>query len=72
VHLSILTADGNLFCGDLLTNWEKPGQPDLNSIMDDSVIAKESVKKLKSLERNTVYPVYGKPFPMEVFIKRQR
>ena len=64
--IGILTADSNLFCGDLLENKDKPA---LNSIMDDSAVAKESVKKLKSFKINIVYPGHGKPFPMELFKK---
>jgi len=60
--IGILTSGGDLFCGDLLENTDKPA---LNSIMDDSVAANASVKKLKSLRINTVYPGHGKPFPME-------
>jgi glyoxylase-like metal-dependent hydrolase (beta-lactamase superfamily II) len=65
--IGILTADGDLFCGDLLENTDKPK---LNSIIDDSVAANASVEELKSLEIDTVYPGHGKPFPMELFIKR--
>ena len=64
--IGILTAGGDLFCGDLLTNMDKPV---LNSIMDDSEEANASVEKLKKLRINTVYPGHGKQFPMEVFIK---
>ncbi len=67
--IGILTADGNLFCGDLLENKDNPV---LNSIMDDLTEANTSVEKLKSLEINTVYPGHGKPFPMERFIKNHR
>ncbi len=62
--IGILTADNNLFCGDLLENKDKPV---LNSIMDDSAAANASVKKLKSLKIKTVYPGHGKPFPMGSF-----
>jgi len=62
--IGILTADGNLFCGDLLENKDKPV---LNSIMDDSAAANASIKKLKSLKIKTVYPGHGKPFPMGSF-----
>lgn len=62
--IGILTADGNLFCGDLFENKDKPV---LNSIMDDLRAANESVKKLKSLDIKTVYPGHGKPFPMKLF-----
>lgn len=59
--IGILTAGGDLFCGDLLTNT---GKPALSSIIDDSAAAKASIEKLKKLKINTVYPGHGKPFPM--------
>ena len=62
--IGILTSGGDLFCGDLLENTDKP---DLNSIMDDRTAANASVEKLKSLEINTVYPGHGKLFPMDMF-----
>jgi len=65
--IGILTAGGNLFCGDLLKNRDKPV---LNSMIDNSAAANASVEKLKSLEINTVYPGHGKPFPMDMFIKK--
>ena len=64
--IGLLTTAGDLFCGDLLANTDKP---DLWSIIDDSAAANASVEKLKSLEINTVYPGHGKPFPMELFTK---
>jgi glyoxylase-like metal-dependent hydrolase (beta-lactamase superfamily II) len=67
--IGILTAAGDLFCGDLLINNDKPV---LNSIMDDSSAANASIEKLKSLEINTVYPGHGKPFPMRPLIKNHR
>ena len=67
--IGILTAGGDLFCGDLLANIDKP---DLWSIIDDSTVANASVEKLKRLEVETVYPGHGKPFPMELFIKNNR
>ena len=70
--IGILTAGGDLICGDLLENRYKPDQPELNSLMDDSAAAYDSVEKLKSLTINTVYPGHGEPFPMELFIKNQR
>lgn len=54
----------DLFCGDLLTNVDKPA---LNSLMDDLATAHVSVEKLKKLDINTVYPGHGKPFPMSSF-----
>ena len=67
--IGILTAGGDLFCGDLLTNTD---QPALNSIMDDPAAAHASVEKLKSLSINTVYPGHGQPFPMERFIENSQ
>jgi len=64
--IGILTDDGDLFCGDLLENTDKPA---LGSIMDDPAIANASIEKLKSFEINTVYPGHGMPFPIEVFIR---
>jgi len=67
--IGILTAGGDLFCGDLLENYVKPA---LNSIMDDSAAANASVEKLKSFEINTVYPGHGKPFPIDLLMKNHR
>jgi len=67
--IGILTAGGDLFCGDLLENTDKPV---LNSLIDDLAAANASVEKLKKLKINTVYPGHGKPFPMELFIKNNR
>lgn len=66
--IAILTADGDLFCGDLLTNR---GTPALGSIIDDMTETNASIEKLKGLKIRTVYPGHGKPFPMERVIKRQ-
>jgi len=62
--LGILTADGDLICGDLLENTYKP---ELNSIMDDSKAANASIEKLSNLRIRMVYPGHGKPFLMELF-----
>jgi hydroxyacylglutathione hydrolase len=58
-----------LFCGDLLVN---PGEPVLNSIMDDLAAANASVRKLSGLGIGTVYPGHGEPFAMDAFLKRYR
>ncbi len=60
--IGILTSDGNLFCGDLFENKDKPV---LNSIMDDLIIANASLQKLKMVGIKTVYPGHGEPFPMK-------
>lgn len=66
--IGILTASGDLFCGDLLENTNSPG---LGSIMDDLAAATASVEKLKGMEIHTVYPGHGKPFPWEPFLNDQ-
>lgn len=60
--IGILTAEGALFCGDLLENSEKPG---LNSIMDDLAAANASLEHLRHFAIGTVYPGHGRPFRME-------
>jgi len=60
--IGILTAGGDLLCGDLFENVQEPA---LGSIIDNSAAANASVEKLRSLEVHTVYPGHGQPFPME-------
>jgi hydroxyacylglutathione hydrolase len=67
--IGILTAGGDLFCGDLLENVDKPAT---NSIMDDPAACEASVEKLLGLEINTVYPGHGNPFPMDLLIAMPR
>ena len=50
--IAILTAEGALFCGDLLLYKDGPV---LNSIIDDRAAAQASFERLKSLKANTVY-----------------
>ena len=63
--IGILTAAGDLFCGDLLDNTDIPAT---NSIMDDPSACDASLERLRSLQTNTVYPGHGKAFPMEQFM----
>ena len=65
--IGILTAGGDLFCGDLLENTDEPV---LNPIMDDLAAANASVERLKSLEIDAVYPGHGGPFPMDRFLRQ--
>ena len=60
--IGILTADGSLFCGDLLVNTDKPAK---NTLIDNQVDYDASVEKLRTLGIRTVYPGHGKPFQME-------
>ncbi|MFC2022868.1 MBL fold metallo-hydrolase [Chloroflexota bacterium] len=64
--IGVMTTSGDLFCGDLFENIDKPK---LNSIMDDLETAKKSVEIFADLKVNTVYPGHGKQFEMEMFIK---
>lgn len=60
--IGILTAGGELFCGDLLMNTSgKPGTPSI----DDWAAFDASIEKLKSYKIKTVYPGHGKPFSMD-------
>jgi hydroxyacylglutathione hydrolase len=63
--IGILTASGDLFCGDLFGNTKQPG---LNAIMDDPAAAKASLAKLEDLKIKMVYPGHGQPFTMEQLI----
>jgi len=59
--IAILTADGDLFCGDLFESTKKPV---LNSLIDDRETAIRSAARLRALPIGTVYPGHGKPFSM--------
>lgn len=63
--IGILTANGDLFCGDLFSNVNGPV---LNSLMDDPAAGQASVNRLTRLNVHTVYPGHGKPFLMEQFL----
>ena len=61
--IGVLTAAGDLFCGDLLENTDKPA---LGSLVDDHAAMQASVEQLGRLGIGTVYPGHGRPFPMEL------
>jgi hydroxyacylglutathione hydrolase len=64
--IGILTAEGDLFCGDLLVNMVKP---DPHFLIDDYAAFTASIEKLKKQLIKTVYPGHGKPFLLEQFMK---
>ena len=66
--IGILTAAGDLFCGDLFDNTDKPV---LNDLIDDRAAANASVARLKRLAIRTVYPGHGEPFSMERFVNHE-
>jgi len=61
--IGILTAGGDLFCGDLFENTKKPA---LNSIMDDRAAANASVERLAAMGLKTLYPGHGSSFSMDM------
>lgn len=63
--IGILTTEGHLFCGDLLTNRGKPAP---NSLVDDAAEMRTSVERVKGLGIQMVYPGHGKPFSMEELV----
>jgi len=66
--VGVLTADGDLFCGDLLNNSK--GAPVKNWLVDVPAEMDVSVKKLATLGVRTVYPGHGQPFAWRDFINR--
>ncbi len=55
--VGVLTAAGDLFCGDLLTNNRRVGTP----IIDDLGEYHESIARLKKMDLHVIYPGHGKP-----------
>ena len=65
--ICFLTASGDLFCGDLLTN--STGKPMLNSMMYDKEAGNASFKRLHEYSIKMVYPGHGEPFAWEELSK---
>jgi glyoxylase-like metal-dependent hydrolase (beta-lactamase superfamily II) len=61
--IGLLTAQGELICGDLLENIKTPG---LNSLQQDSAAALASLHSLKNLDVKCVYPGHGEPFSLDL------
>ena len=64
--IGILTAGGELFCGDLFASTKGPA---LNSLIDDLRAANASVARLEALKPRMVYPGHGPPYAMELLTK---
>ncbi len=60
--VGVLTADGSLFCGDLLDNLI--GRPGLQFFINDMAEARASLERVRHLEVDRVYPGHGKPFEL--------
>jgi glyoxylase-like metal-dependent hydrolase (beta-lactamase superfamily II) len=61
--ISILTACGDLFCGDVYSNTKKLER---STMIEDQEALDASVEKLKALVASTVYPGHGEPFSMSL------
>ncbi len=57
--IGVLTAAGDLFCGDLLVSGPRPA---LNKLIDNLAEARASLERLQTLNIQTVYPGHGPPF----------
>jgi glyoxylase-like metal-dependent hydrolase (beta-lactamase superfamily II) len=64
--IGILTAAGDLFCGDVFVNVKKPAR---HTIVTDAAAFDASIAKLKALPVQCVYPGHGKPFRMEEIVR---
>jgi len=64
--IGILTADGDLFCGDLFVNTKRPCFSDVYIYLE---AARASVEKLKLLDVKRVYPGHGKSFSWKEFLR---
>ncbi len=66
--VGVLTADGDLFCGDLLNNAR--GTPVKNRLVDKPEEMDASVARLDGLGVRTVYPGHGRPFRWDELRRR--
>lgn len=64
--IGVLTAAGELFCGDLLYNFL--GRVN-SQFIDDLAAFNASIDKVRKLNVRTVYPGHGKLFPQGRFVK---
>ena len=64
--VSVLTDDGDLFCGDFLKGTGRAG---VNTLADDAAAMEESYKKIKNLKIKKIYPGHGRPFTFEELLK---
>jgi hydroxyacylglutathione hydrolase len=64
--IGILTANGDLFCGDLFINTKKPCFSDVYNYLET---ARSSVEKLKLLDVKRVYPGHGKSFSWKEYLR---
>ncbi len=65
--ISVLTAEGDLFCGDFLNGGKVPG---INALVDNMAQMKAGVEKLKGLDIRMIYPGHGRAFTLEELLSR--
>ena len=63
--IGVLTAGGELFCGDLFENTKAPG---VGSLMDDPEAARASVASLAAWQIRIIYPGHGQPFAWDALV----
>jgi hydroxyacylglutathione hydrolase len=61
--VGVLTAGGDLLCGDFLTNTRRG--PARTTLVDDAAAIEASMARLRMLPVRTVYPGHGQPFAIE-------
>ncbi len=61
-----LLGNGDFFCGDLLSNVDRPM---IHGLTDDLEEAQSSVRKIRGLEIRTIYPGHGEPFQFSEFAR---
>ena len=64
--MGVLTAEGDLFSGDMFVNRKKP---DSAQIIENRTQLKDSLERMKKMNIKTVYPGHGRPFEMQEFLK---
>lgn len=67
--VGFLTAEGDLFCGDLLVNRNRIEQ---NGLLDDPAAADDSLRRVRELPLRTIFPGHGRPFQADELQKIQR
>ena len=62
--IGVLTENGDLIAGDIFMNQKRPT---IAPNADDFKMLTSSVKRLKTMDINTIYPGHGQPFKMNEF-----
>lgn len=65
--IGVLTAAGDLYCGDLMTNTK---QPAANTLADSGKQIRQSIERVRRLGAVTVYPGHGTAFAMADFLRQ--